>query len=245
MTVAARRSRLSYIHIALGRSLVKHDAAKECLAGPDVSEYWEELCRPSSTAQDMQPSLEPALLVAKSTSLGAASVAGNEFVPASPGWEERVVSAMNSAQPVRASAISDAPAWVHQLDSRTPGTDVRAVSSLERLDTGALKDIFGPGSGSTQESPARAAQQAQTISAALVAEMEVQNSRYQRSALLRLHAHGDKGCLTGWERDGGTDSWVLAVQDVKAGKRLILRRQHGVPGKPEIQENGGLDTTHA
>ena len=41
-----------------------------------------------------------------------------------------------------------------------------------------LKEVFGPGSssGNTQDSPARAAQQAQTISAALVAEMEV-NSR--------------------------------------------------------------------
>lgn len=126
----------------------------------------------------MQPSLEEAALpVVKSTSLGSASVAGNEFVPASPGWEERVVSAMNSAQPTRASAMSEAPAWMHQLDSGKPSTNVRTVPSLERMDTGALKEVFGPGSGSTQESPARAAQQAQTISAALVAEMEIHNSR--------------------------------------------------------------------
>ena len=137
---------------------------------------WQAL---QQCVQDMQPSLEAALPVAKSTSLGSASVAGNEFVPASPGWEERVVSAMNSAQPTRASAMSEAPAWMHQLDSsKPPSTDVRTIPSLERLDTGALKDVFGPGSASTQESPARAAQQAQTISAALVAEMEVHNSRY-------------------------------------------------------------------
>ena len=48
---------------------------------------------------------------------------------------------------------------------------------LERMETGVLKEVFGPGSssGNTQDSPARAAQQAQTISAALVAEMEVNN----------------------------------------------------------------------
>ncbi|CAL5227539.1 g10528 [Coccomyxa viridis] len=144
---------------------------------------FEEVLKRLQLAQDMQPSLEAALPVAKSTSLGSASVAASEFVPASPGWEERVVSAMNSAQPTRASAMSEAPAWMHQLDSRKPSTDVsnvRTVSSLERMDTGALKDVFGPGSGSTQESPARAAQQAQTISAALVAEMEVHNSRIAR-----------------------------------------------------------------
>ncbi len=84
---------------------------------------------------------------------------------------------MNSAQPTRASAMSEAPAWMHQLDSGKPSTNVRTVPSLERMDTGALKEVFGPGSGSTQESPARAAQQAQTISAALVAEMEIHNSR--------------------------------------------------------------------
>ena len=128
----------------------------------------------------MQPSLQSALPVEKCSSLGCASVAANEFVPASPGWEERVVSAMSSAQPTRASAIAEAPAWMHQLDSRQPSTDTRGgASSLERMDTGALKDVFGPGSGSAQESPARAAQQAQTISAALVAEMEVQNSRWR------------------------------------------------------------------
>ena len=143
----------------------------------------------------MQPSLEPALPVAKSTSLGSASVAANEFVPASPGWEERVVSAMNSAQPTRASAMAEAPAWMHQLDSRNPSTDVRHTTSLERLDTGALKDVFGPGSGSTQESPARAAQQAQTISAALVAEMEVHNSRWHNSAQLRLCLPGVEAAL--------------------------------------------------
>lgn len=49
--------------------------------------------------------------------------------------------------------------------------------SLERMETGVLKEVFDPGSssGNTQDSPARAAQQAQTISAALVAEMEVNN----------------------------------------------------------------------
>ena len=228
-----------------GRSLVRHDAAEDCLAGSDGWEGCEVLGRRSSSAQDMQPSLEPALPVAKSTSLGTASVVGNEFVLASPGWEERVVSAMNSAQPTRASAMSEAPAWMHQLDSRKPSTDVRPVSSLERLDTGALRDVFGPGSGSTQQSPARAAQQAQTISAALVAEIEVQNVRYQDSALLCLHAHGDKGCSTWWEHDEGTDIWVLAMQDVKAGERLVLRRQPGVPGEPEIQDSGGMDAARA
>jgi len=132
----------------------------------------------------MQPSLEPQLLVANSTSLGQSSVLASEFVPASAGWEERVVSAMNSAQPTRASAMSEAPQWMNQLNSNKPSMDLtrepdsaHAPSSLERVETGVLKDVFGPGSGCTQNSPAKAAQQAQTISAALVAEMEIHNSR--------------------------------------------------------------------
>ena len=68
-------------------------------------------------AQELQPHLD-AQVVVKSTSLGEASVGSAEFAPASPGWEERVVSAMNSAAPTRASALAEAPQWMQQLASR-------------------------------------------------------------------------------------------------------------------------------
>ena len=124
--------------------------------------------------QALQPAVEE-MPPAKPANVSPASVGPSEFAPASPGWEERVVSAMNSAQPTRASAMSEAPPWMFQNAHKAPSTDtVPEGSSLERMETGKLKDVFGNSpTKAGQESPAKAAQQAQTISAALVAEMQV------------------------------------------------------------------------
>ena len=122
--------------------------------------------------QELQHSLEPMPLTSKGGSLGQFSVGPSEFAPASAGWEHRVISAMGTADPAPASAMLEAPPWMlHSVSNRA--SMEHPSRSLDRMDTQELKGVFSTGSSRQELSPARAARQAQTISAALVAEMEV------------------------------------------------------------------------
>ena len=122
--------------------------------------------------QELQRSLEPMPLTSKGGSLGQFSVGPSEFTPASAGWEHRVMSAMGTADAAPASAMLEAPPWMLRSVSN-PASMERPNRSLDRMDTQELKGVFSTGSSRQELSPARAARQAQTISAALVAEMEV------------------------------------------------------------------------
>ena len=84
------------------------------------------------------------------------------------------MAAMGTADPAPASAMLEALPWMmHNVSSRTSMEHPNNIGSLDRMDTQDLKGVFGTGSSRQELSPARAARQAQTISAALVAEMEV------------------------------------------------------------------------
>ena len=142
--------------------------------------------------QELQQSLEPMPLTSKGGSLGQFSVGPSEFAPASAGWEHRVMSAMGTADAAPASAMLEAPPWMLRSVSN-PTSMERPNRSLDRMDTQELKGVFSTGSSRQELSPARAARQAQTISAALVAEMEV-SGRW--ASLLRQTVHASlTACL--------------------------------------------------
>ena len=140
--------------------------------------------------RSLQQSLEPMPLTSKGGSLGQFSVGPSEFAPASAGWEHRVMSAMGTADAAPASAMLEAPPWMLRSVSN-PASMERPNRSLDRMDTQELQGVFSTGSSRQELSPARAARQAQTISAALVAEMEVSG----RWATLMRQCTGISKCL--------------------------------------------------
>ena len=176
-------------------------------------------------------------LTSKAGSLGQLSVGPSELVPASAGWEHRVMSAMGTADPAPASAMLEAPPWMlHNVSDRTSTEHPNRSGSLDRMDTQELKGVFSTGSSRQEVSPARAARHAQTISAALVAEMEV-SGRYasltRQCACIESRLPQTAPCLLHVHRMSFIPSWPGSVI-IPCHERVVHGLQLCHAGHPRV-----------